>query len=31
MINETFDVDQLNEAAMSYFNNDTLASSVWIF
>jgi ribonucleoside-diphosphate reductase alpha chain len=30
MINETFDVDQLNEAAMSYFNNDSLASSVWI-
>ena len=30
MINETFGVDQLNEAALSYFNNDSLASSVWI-
>ena len=30
MINETFDVDQLTESAMSYFNNDSLASSVWI-
>jgi len=30
MINETFDVDQLTEAALSYFNQDTLASNVWI-
>jgi len=30
MINETFNVDQLNEAALSYFKGDNLASSVWI-
>ena len=30
MINENYDVDQLKEAALSYFNGDTLASNVWI-
>ena len=30
MINETFDVDQIQEATLSYFNNDNLACSVWI-
>lgn len=30
MINEYFNVDQLNEAALDYFKGDTLASSVWI-
>ena len=30
MINETYEVDQLTEAALSYFKGDTLASNVWI-
>ena len=30
MINETYEVDQLNEAALSYFEGDNLASNVWI-
>ena len=30
MINETYEVDQLNEAALSYFDGDNLASKVWI-
>jgi ribonucleoside-diphosphate reductase alpha chain len=30
MINETYNVDQLTEAAISYFSGDTLASNVWI-
>jgi len=30
MINETFEVDQLKESALSYFNQDTLAANVWI-
>ena len=30
MINETYNVDQLNDAALSYFQGDSLASKVWI-
>lgn len=30
MINEIYNVDQLNEAALSYFQGDNLASQVWI-
>jgi len=30
MINEIYNVDQLNEAALSYFQGDNLASKVWI-
>jgi ribonucleotide reductase alpha subunit len=30
MINEYFSLDQLNEAAIEYFQGDSLASSVWI-
>lgn len=30
MINETYSVDQLQKAALSYFEGDSLASSVWI-